>query len=298
MKRSAPADSSDGPWRGGQRQRRAARNARHECQNSKSVLCNLLLELVAWGEISAQLCQEIAHAAYRDAVDLQEDSSTLQDLQNLASIGSYGRYSNKCYSDMMRKLPTQIKVPEVFEDKLPFKNPLGWLHQAFLLPHELFAAIWANYPSTWQKFIVPSSERLRDFWVANESHPAMSGHDLHDRADRFEKAVPISIHGDDVPITGVGKAWCALMTTFSWTSMISTGETRDCQYYIYGCFERVRQTDVDQSNETLGCFFRISILVWSLRWLYRGQWPDRNWKGQKRHGRNKIGNFFVFLPSI
>ena len=210
---------------------------------------------MAWGEISAQLCQEIAHAAYRDALDLQGDSSTLEDLHNLSSIGSYGRYPNKCYSDMMRKLPTQIKVPEVFEEKLPFKNPLGWLHQAFLLPHKLFAAIWSHYPSTWHKFILPSSQRLRDFWVAQEGHPAMSGHDLRGRADRFERAIPLALHGDDVPVVGVGKAWCALMTTFSWTSMLSTGETRDCQYYIYGIFERVRQTDVDdQGNDSLGIF--------------------------------------------
>ena len=115
----------------------------------------------------------------------------------------------------------------------------------------------------------------------------MSGHDLRGRADRFERAIPLALHGDDVPVVGVGKAWCALMTTFSWTSMLSTGETRDCQYYIYGIFERVRQTDVDdQGNDSLGIFFK--ILAWSLTWLYRGQWPDRNWKGKKRHGRKTM----------
>ena len=33
----------------------------------------------------------------------------------------------------------------------------------------------------------------------------------------------------------------------------------------------------DQSLDTLGCFFK--ILLWSFKWLQRGQWPDRDWEG-------------------
>ena len=290
MKRSAPASSSNGPARGGLRQRRTAWNNENLCQNHKSATWMLLLEMVAWGEISAQLAQEVAAAAYADALEMQEGSSTLQDLYNLSSIGSFGRYANKCYSEMMKRLPTQIKLPEVFEEFIPFKKPLNKLHQAFLLPHELFAAIWQFYQATWHKFVAPSADRMRDFWNAQAEHPAMGGHPIQERADRFSRAVPISIHGDDVPITGVGKAWAALMTTFSWTSMLSTGETRDCQYYIYGCFERLRHSDPDQGKDTLGCFFK--ILVWSLHWLYKGVWPDVNWRGKKHLGSTRCP-FFV-----
>ena len=99
------------------------------------------------------------------------------------------------------------------------------------------------------------------------------------RGKNFQEwAVPISLHGDDVPVTGVGKAWVSQMTTFSLCSMINKGETKDMSFFIYGCFERLRVVDEDQSKDTLGCFFK--LLVWSLEWLYKGQWPDRDHNGK------------------
>ena len=92
--------------------------------------------------------------------------------------------------------------------------------------------------------------------------------------------MPIGLHGDDVPITGVGKAWAQLMTVFSWSSLIATGETRDRQYFIYGCWEKLRSVDSNnQEHDTLGCFFK--ILVWSLKWLRLGLWPDSDWNNKK-----------------
>ena len=59
--------------------------------------------------------------------------------------------------------------------------------------------------------------------------------------------------------------------------MIGFGTTRTSQFFIYGVFDKLRRIDADQNNDTLGCFFK--ILVWSLTWLARGQWPDRHWDG-------------------
>lgn len=283
MKRSAPAGPCDGGGerrpRGGIRQRLARQNQRDEVRNKQSALATMLMELIAWGEISAQMGQRIAQCAYQDACALKNDDTNLGDLQVVSEIGASGRYPNKCYGDLMRKLPVEIKVPLAYKHNLPFKNPLDSLRQAFLLPHELFASIWQFYPATWRKFVMPCARRLRAFWESNRSHPVFPTHDVQHRGDYTERCIPISLHGDDVPITGIGKAWASLMTTFSWTSMLSTGETRDCQYFIFGCFEKLRESNVeDQSKDTLGVFFR--ILVWSLNWLYKGQWPDRDWQGR------------------
>jgi hypothetical protein len=107
----------------------------------------------------------------------------------------------------------------------------------------------------------------------------MASHSVKDRENFSTLCVPFSLHGDDVPITGVGKVWCSMMTTFSMCSMVATGETRDMSFFIYGCFERLRVKDPDQNKDTLGVFFK--LLTWSLHWLFRGLWPDRDWKGQK-----------------
>jgi len=41
----------------------------------------------------------------------------------------------------------------------------------------------------------------------------------------FSVAVPVSLHGDGVPITGAGKAWVKMCTAFSWASMMASGST-------------------------------------------------------------------------
>lgn len=279
MKRRLDADVDHGSRRGGLRQRLHRQDLRCEVQNHQSALCNLLLELFAWGEMDAQLCQKIAHAAFRDACDMKELRTNLKDLERVATIGCTGVYPNKCFSELMSRIPFDVKLPLPFVEKIPFKKPLNLLPQAILLPHELFSSIWEWYPNTWKKHILPSTDRLREFWRTNQFHPSMASHSLKTRENFQSRAIPFSFHGDDVPITGVGKAWCALMTTFSMCSMVAKGETRDMQFMIYGVFERLRVKDPDPSKDTLGVFF--SILSWSLRWLYLGQWPDRDWKGVK-----------------
>ena len=285
MKRSREASPSHGPRRGGVRQRQRATERRERAENGDSALCAVLLQMFAWGDISAQLCQTIAQAAYKDACDLKENVTTLYHLERMSTIGCSGLYPNKCYSELMNRIPYQIHVPKPLSVKIPFKKPLNKLDQAILLPHELFASIWEWYPETWSKAVLPSKPALRDFWKSNETHPIMESHDLKTRENYSDWAIPLSLHGDDVPITGVGKAWVSAMTTFSMCSLVAKGETKDIMFFIYGCFEKLRAVELDQSKDTLGCFF--SILVWSLEWLYRGQWPDVDWTGKMSLGEKK-----------
>ena len=282
MKRIRSSSPSNGPRKGGVRQRMRQTEKREGPGNDSSTLLALLLQLFAWGDISAQLVQSISAAAYKDACDLKENRSSLGELERISTIGYSGLYPNKCYSELMQRIPYAIKIPKPFTLSLPFKKPYKQLDQGFLLPHELFASIFEWYPKTWTKSVVPSQASLRNFWKTNINHPTMRTHDLKDRENFQEWAVPISLHGDDVPITGVGKAWVSQMTTFSICSMVARGETKDVSFFVYGCFERLRVVDPDQSKDTLGCFFK--LLVWSFHWLYRGCWPDRDCFGKVQLG--------------
>lgn len=276
MKRKHSPSSSHAR-RGGIRQRLKAAEERDAAPTGESALCFLLLSVFSWGEISPQLAQRIAHAGYEDAKNMTAQKTSLKDLEKLARIGSSGVYGNKCYGNIMKTLPIQIALPEVAEARLPFKGG-NWLPQSFLLPHELFARVFHCFKDTWRKCVVPSTARLEEFWRSNCEHPAMAGSDLKERAHYQQYAVPISMHGDDVPITGVGKSWAALMTVFSWSSIIGAGTTADMQWFIYGCFEKLRVVNEDQNLDTLGVFF--TILKWSFHWLYKGCWPDRDWNGK------------------
>ncbi|MCV6603385.1 MAG: hypothetical protein OIF54_17780, partial [Cohaesibacter sp.] len=93
-----------------------------------------------------------------------------------------------------------------------------------------------HYPSAWSRSIVPSPDRLRKFWSTNISHPAMVGNPLADCADLRDRIIPISFHGDDVPITGVGKSWCSQMSIFSWSSQIGFGTIQRTANSSYGEF--------------------------------------------------------------
>ena len=178
----------------------------------------------------------------------------------------------------MARIPFKVNIGTPTWCKLPFKSPYNTLTQQMLLPHELFANIYRWYPATWAKAIMPSQDRLAEFWRVNSSHPCMRDSPLKLREGYQKFGIPISIHGDDVPITGVGKSWCQQMTTFSWCSMIGFGSVKDLSYFIFGCFDKLRAVSEDQSKDTLGVFFK--ILCWSLRWLYLGQWPDRDWNNK------------------
>lgn len=275
MKRTLSGGASSSR-RGGVRQRISRQDEQNRLP-SDSALCDLILSLFAWGTISAQLAQQLAEAAYADAAKMQAGETDLKNLKKIGAIGCKGAYPNKCYGDIMKCIPYNIGIPQGITCSLPFKTGLNNLWQTFLLPHTMFAALWSQYQCIWSSSILPCAARLRDFWKINRSHPAMSGNPLAARADLETRVIPISFHGDDVPITGVGKSWCSQMTVFSWSSMVGSGTTRTSQFFIYGVFDKLRRIDPDQNNDTLGRFFR--ILTWSLTWLARGQWPDRHWDG-------------------
>ena len=275
--------------RGGIRQRRRRREAQEALPNN-SLLATLLLNLFAWGDMSAQLCQKIANAAYKDANRLQNLETDLKDLETIANIGMCGHYANKCYADLMKNIPLTIEIPHPTLVSLPFQS--GSLLQGFILPHELFSVVFHSYPSTWSKCMAPSAERLAEFWATNSSHPAFEARNLAQIPDYQRICVPIALHGDDVPITGVGKSWCQLLTVFSWTSLCGFGNTQEAQWFIWGCWEKLRSISDNLSEDTLACFFQ--VLVWSFRWLQRGVWPDSDWNGKKPLA--KISEVVFFQP--
>jgi hypothetical protein len=241
-------------------------------------LASLLLNLFAWGEISAQRLQEVAQAAVQDIDGFAEGLVDVGNLKQMAKIGAAGHHQNKCYVDLMRHSEGTAKLPNPFICKLPFREPVHEALQSMLLPHELFAAIYHNYPRAWQQSLVPSEARLMAFWEAQKDHPQFLGHPVRKRANYQSRCVPISLHGDDVPVTGVGKTWTGKITQWCWASMIGRGPTTAMLFWIFALFERLRVRAADGTETTLHAFFK--VLRWSFGILFHGVWPDRD-----HHGR-------------
>ena len=146
-----------------------------------------------------------------------------------------------------------------------------------LLPHELFSSIYHSYKGAWRQSLYGSADSICKFWQAQASHPQMAGHPVSFKPNRFTLAIPLSLHGDDVPVTGVGKAWTGKLTQWCWASLLGRGATSEVLFWIYGLFERLRVILTAGSESTLHTFFR--ILRWSFHWLFKGVFPDRDHDG-------------------
>lgn len=83
--------------------------------------------------------------------------------------------------------------------------------------------------------------------------------------------IPIFLHGDGTPITGIGKTWSKSSQIWNWGSLLARGSTVEVVFWIWSCY-KVYLTDPARKR-----FWK--IFVWSLRAMQRGLWPSSNWDG-------------------
>ena len=261
--------------KGGVQQRLAKAADEEKATLGDSKLAKLLLQKYAWGELSPQQLQEIAAAACRDMEQLA-DGKTMPDLLAFSQLGSQGANPQNCYRDLMRQVEPKVRTPLAHTATIPFKDPLGDCEQSFFLPHEMFAGIYNDFPNTWKHSVLPDQAELYKFWDEVQDHPQLREHPLGDRPDYKRRCVPIAVHGDDVPIVGIGKGWTSKMTVFTWCSLVALERaTREKLFFMYGVFEKARVKE--EARDTIASWMR--LLAWSLWWLWLGLWPDSDHMG-------------------
>ena len=263
---------------GAQQRKRKREDDERRCGLHSSSLATHLIYQFAWGAYSPQEVQRLASLALNDMKKVARPEDLPQDLIDVAAIGAGGKHPSKCHGDLIKLVEPQIKLPQPTVAKLPFKAPVKEHDQAMFLPHEVFASLYKDYGDAWVRSMVPSEGNIPEFWDSVAEHPSLQNHPLKLRGDFRSKCIPIGLHGDDVPCTGLGKCWVSKQTQFSWYSLLATGEsTKDGMFWIYGCMEKLRSNDL--ASHTMHKF--LHILAWSFLWLSRGQWPDEDWNGKK-----------------
>ncbi|CAJ1430017.1 unnamed protein product, partial [Effrenium voratum] len=116
-------------------------------------------------------------------------------------------------------------------------------------------------------------------------------HPLRWQGDYRTHLIPLSMHGDDVPITGIGKGWVQKLTTFQWSSLVAYGQsTIDWLFWIWASFEKARQGGAAHGG-TLHEFF--AILRWSLDSLFSGVWPSEDWYSPSSREGRRAGTFLA-----
>ena len=201
----------------------------------------------------------------------------------MGGIGDSGRYTNACNRDLENILPHNYLSPPS-PVQLPLRPnimlPPGhadWTDrgQTIIWPHELFSHIYHHYKDVSHERICPSTGALSDFWRATRGNPQIDFDEIRARGNFETKCVPIRRHGDDVPVTGTGKAWCKKMSGFSWSSILGRGSTLQRMFYIYSCFEKLLSNAF--GHTTYRQFSR--KIRWSLWWLWLGRWPTHDSNG-------------------
>ena len=264
---------------GGQRQRLAAAAAEDAPAKMQSVLACYLLQRMAWGFYSPQEVQKLASMAKTDIENSQRSPDPMADLDKLASAKTYGRYPNKCNSDLMKRVGT-VPFAKPLLIKMPLAGPAGSVNetlQSVFLPHEIFACIHEKYPDTWSRSILPDEGSLEAFWKAVDQHPSMTD-EIRNKPNYRRRLIPFALHGDGVPITGRGKAWQQCFTDFSFYSLVGMGNTSELLFYLWGMFDKLRYLN-QEIHSTLGCFY--SLLRWSFQALFDGRWPSRDRLGNR-----------------
>ena len=273
--------------KGGVQMRVAAAMNETEPPDIESLLATYLTTQVVWGIFSPQVAQRIANLAIKDLdASAASGGGKLKDLQAMAKLGNYGKLPNNVHRDFMNTMSKDSSIDQPFRTKMPFDLGLGEVDQDIILPHALFASIYANYKESWTQVVAGTDEdsTLEKFWDAQENHPNLQDHPLNTREDYKSKCVPIGFHGDEVPLTGKGKVWCKKMLTFEWCSLVGKGATTEAVFWVWGVFEKAMVAGVGGTLENF-----MEILKWSFYWLWQGKWPTHDHKGKKYSASSEEG---------
>ena len=194
----------------------------------ESALETLLMTYLAQGILSANLIHGIVVAAARD-IQATKDGFTLPAIDRIANV-AYGRNLN---ASIHTRLQKKSDLPSPFRVNIPFKD--GNHPSGFLLPHGLFAALY-QHPGFWKVAMVPDDAKLPEPWTAIQGHPALQQHPIKHKPGWRTHGVPMVLHGDEVPVVGIGKIWSGSSLCFSYCSLLANamgGTMDDIQLYCW-----------------------------------------------------------------
>lgn len=242
-----------------------------------SCLFGLLMIMFAKGILSGNQVHALAKAGQED-INKAHDGFQVKKLAQLARL-QQSRNLGRTVSTMMTK---NTDLPMPMEVHVPMKGlPEGETCKSIMLPHEIFSAFYDN-GAAWQKCILPDSSKLPEFWSSFSGHPCFEDHPLKAQPDFSTHVIPLALHGDEVPVLGVGKIWCKCVLFFSWFSLMSVAagqQFQDTNIYIWGLFEKYTIATDDEVLGTLDTFF--AIMRWSFQAIFEGVFPHTDWRGQR-----------------
>ena len=249
----------------------------------------------AWGELSATKLQKLAACATMDG-------SSHADVIKLSQIGNSGAAPGNCHRDLSATLSASNldKAASTIVVKTPVRKMVTkTVEQKILLPHEVFACLWEHYREDFvSRLLGGGDEKVAEFWRLMETHPLYNNHSVSTSKAKH-KVVPLSLHGDGVAVTGLGKTWGKSCDCWSWCSLLGSGSTLQFNFLIF------LRPKLGLCQSSVLELWR--LLAWSFQILAVGRWPLRDHNdnvyargtlGAARAGKVLAGGYSGVLWSV
>ena len=270
--RKRPHDPASVGKHGGCRQklRRLQQAGADGPQAACSQLVYLLTLMFCWGDISGVTMQKVAAAAMSDGLDHPE-------LQRMAQLGDSGATPNNIVRDfflwkMAGAMLRSLSLISIVTCNYRVLSRLLRAPQSMLYPHAMFAAVYHHYPAAFIKRLCGGAvANITTFWEGQRGNPAYDGHPMRADPEHVRKCIPITIHGDGVPVAGRGKSWSKSLVCYSWCSLLCRGPTLYTQFVMYLLWKTLLASTTRAQHTRR--------VAWSLLWLSRGKWPTHDADG-------------------
>ena len=152
-----------------------------------------------------------------------------------------------------------------------------------MLPHEVFAHWYSKDRAAFNDIFMGGKigedpATVEGFWreVIRRRDPRIKNHEMANREDWLRRAIPISLHGDAVPVIRPGKAGSKSLDVFSFMGILGGGPALFVKTMIWCIFENCKATG-EGNFDTMKVFWQ--IMVWSLSCMYSGVYPAADFRG-------------------
>lgn len=172
---------------------------------------------------------------------------------------------------MLHKNPIEKAIVNIQVPIIDVYRKRAVAEQSILMPHLVWSEMYESNAEMFRKVMIPSGSRqIADFWNSIEGHPALKDHPMMSTPDWNNMCIPLSIHGDGVPVVGVGKSWAKGVETYSWTSLLCEG-TPFMKHWLLIVSQKHSQCK-SPDHDTMKKAW--DTLAWSFRALFLGKHPS------------------------
>ena len=272
----------DGPI-GGRNKRGRKTKTNEEPKRLVSYAAAYLQEVWSWGKYSPQECQRLASLVLKDMEQLvgAGDGAGFPDLTAMAKMGTDGKYPQHMHSAMDKLMPPNA-LPHREPIHVPADNretdEIVPLLQYIMYPHVLLYHLYKYTPGLFFTRITPYKKAAPDFWKSVESTPQYKEHPLRHKPHHKRKCVPLFLHGDAVPVVGIGKSRNKCLDVWSFGSLLITdGKTMQTHFLVVMCYQMLAAGMATYDE------FWVALCL-SLRACYDGKHPATDHLGNSLEG--------------